>query len=307
MDEGGYDAYRVEKRFGPWENATWEATTQAATQSTRASRQATTQGPTPNRYSMRLANLTTQQVEMVRGGGWPLELLREHVDQFVIHYDVAGVSQTCFKVLHDMRNLSVHFMLDIDGTIYQTLDLKERARHATKANDRSIGIEIANMGSYTLNDSVAPLSQWYAKDDQGRTVITVPERLNGGGVRTPNFLGNPLRDDMVVGEIQGHMQRQYDYTPQQYAALIKLTAALCRIFPKIRCDYPRDPETGMLITRTLDDEFFTHYNGVLGHFHVQTNKSDPGPAFQWDLVIDGARQLLKNQPPFPSALASNSR
>jgi len=37
----------------------------------------------------------------------------------------------CFKVLHDHRDLSVHFMLDLDGTIYQTLDLKERAWHAT--------------------------------------------------------------------------------------------------------------------------------------------------------------------------------
>jgi len=34
---------------------------------------------------------------------------------------------------------------------------------------------------------------------------------------------------------------------------------------------------------------------VLGHYHIQTNKNDPGPAFQFDLVIDGARRLL--QPP----------
>jgi tyrosyl-tRNA synthetase len=45
----------------------------------------------------------------------------------------------CFKVLHDARDLSVHFMLDLDGTIYQTLDLKERAWHATTSNSRSVG------------------------------------------------------------------------------------------------------------------------------------------------------------------------
>jgi len=44
-----------------------------------------------------------------------------------MHYDVCGVSRQYFKVLHDYRGLSVHFMLDIDGTIYQTLDLNERA------------------------------------------------------------------------------------------------------------------------------------------------------------------------------------
>ena len=32
--------------------------------------------------------------------------------------------------------------------------------------------------------------------------------------------------------------------------------------------------------------------GILGHYHVQQNKVDPGPAFQWDRVVDGANELL---------------
>jgi hypothetical protein len=43
----------------------------------------------------------------------------------------------------------------------------------------------------------------------------------------------------------------------------------------------------------LPDEELERYEGVLGHFHVQRNKIDPGPAFQWDLVIDGARELIR--------------
>jgi hypothetical protein len=42
----------------------------------------------------------------------------------------------------------------------------------------------------------------------------------------------------------------------------------------------------------LSDDQLQNYQGLLGHFHVQTNKVDPGPAFQWDLVIEGARKLL---------------
>ena len=84
---------------------------------------------------------------------------------------------------------------------------------------------------------------------------------------------------------------QYDFTPQQYAALIKLTATLCKVFPNIKCDYPRDA-SGKLIAQKLPDEQLEKYEGVLGHFHVQTNKNDPGPAFQWDTVIGGARKLL---------------
>jgi hypothetical protein len=36
---------------------------------------------------------------------------------------------------------------------------------------------------------------------------------------------------------------------------------------------------------------------VLVHFHVQTNKNDPGPALQWDYVIDSARRLLNGFSP----------
>jgi hypothetical protein len=35
------------------------------------------------------------------------------------------------------------------------------------------------------------------------------------------------------------------------------------------------------------------YHGVLGHYHIQAEKSDPGPALQWDYVIGEARRLMK--------------
>jgi N-acetyl-anhydromuramyl-L-alanine amidase AmpD len=95
----------------------------------------------------------------------------------------------------------------------------------------------------------------------------------------------------VTGVVQGVSLVQYDLTPQQYAALIRLTATLAKVFPKITLDYPRDA-AGHLVPHKLADEDLAKYRGVLGHFHIQTNKTDPGPALQWDKVIDGARQLL---------------
>ena len=83
----------------------------------------------------------------------------------------------------------------------------------------------------------------------------------------------------------------YDLTPEQYDSLIKLTATLCMALPKIKCDYPKD-EQGKLITKVLPKDQFDAYQGLLGHYHVQSNKSDPGPAFQWDYVVGGARKLL---------------
>jgi N-acetyl-anhydromuramyl-L-alanine amidase AmpD len=104
-------------------------------------------------------------------------------------------------------------------------------------------------------------------------------------------VGHPARPELVRGTIQGDDLLQYDFTPEQYQALTKLTAALCKVFPKIKCDYPHDSK-GKLIPQKLPDDELQKYEGVLGHFHVQTNKNDPGPAFQWDAVIGGARRLL---------------
>jgi N-acetyl-anhydromuramyl-L-alanine amidase AmpD len=218
--------------------------------------------------------------------------LQQVVDQFVIHFDVAGTSRRCFHTLQDVRGLSVQFMLDVDGTLYQTLDLKERAWQATIANSRSIGIEIANIGAYEENAS-NPFDAWYQQTND-ETILTIPDTNGAAGILTTNFVGHPARPDPIEGNIQGKDLVQYDFTPEQYAALIKLTATLCKIFPKITCQYPTN-DSGQLITTKIPDDVLTNYEGVLGHFHIQTDKVDPGPAFQWDTVIDGARKILEQE------------
>jgi len=55
-DPGGFDAYRVERRFAPWEQADWE-------------RSKTNFGAsaTPNRYGVRANGLSREELERVRG------------------------------------------------------------------------------------------------------------------------------------------------------------------------------------------------------------------------------------------------
>ena len=176
---GGYDAYRVERRFSPFDESNWETS------------KSKVQGlTTPNRYGLRRQPLSDKEIDRVRGGGWDLPLLQRVVDQFVVHFDVSGTSRECFKTLHDLRGLSVHFMLDLDGTIYQTLDVKERAWHATTSNTRSVGIEIANVGAYGVGRE-NPLKQWYARDDDGQTRVVIPEWLGDGGLRNRTFTPRP--------------------------------------------------------------------------------------------------------------------
>lgn len=276
MDEGGYDAYRVEKHFASYEDSQWDKIKDDV--------------DSPNRYSLRYKgkHFTPEQIEQIKNGGWPLELLQDTVDQFVIHYDVCGTSETCFRVLHDMRTLSVHFMLDIDGTIYQTLDLKERGWHAGTANDRSVGIEIANMGAYPA-DKLGTLEKWYTKHEDGTVALTIPESRGDGGVRTPNFKSGPIRNELITGTINGNELNQYDLTPEQYEALIKLTATLTKVFPKMKVDYPRD-KNGEHIYNELTEEQAAEFQGILGHYHVIKRKVDPGPAFQWDYLLDEVKK-----------------
>ena len=250
----------------------------------------TTGNPPARRYNSRFSD---EQLKATQGIVTPA-LLRGKVDEFVLHFDVCGISRQCFRVLQQ-RGLSVHFMLDVDGTIYQTLDLQERAWHATSSNNRSVGIEIANIGAYDVTQKKTPLAEWYRKEPGGGTRLVIPAALGGSkSIRTPGFIGHPARDQAITGQIQGENLRMYDLTPQQYDSLIKLTATLCSTFPKITCDYPRGSD-GKLITRRLPDAQLAGYQGILGHYHVQTDKTDPGPALQWDTVIDGARAIIRNK------------
>ena len=64
-----------------------------------------------------------------------------------------------------------------DKKQYGKLDLKERAWQATKSNDRSIGIEIANIGCYAIDSKNVEvgknptLRQWYKEDQEGKGVM----------------------------------------------------------------------------------------------------------------------------------------
>ncbi len=271
-DPGGYDAYRETCFFVP----------------DRVMPSSKTYRGGPKRYGVRNPG-EGEIARRVREKGWTLENLRDFVHLFVIHYDACGTSKRCFRVLHDGRGLSVHFMLDLDGTIYQTLDLRERARHAGLYNSRSIGIEIANIGAYADGER---LEKWYRRDGDGRLRVVLPADDESEGIRTPGFVARPARQELVEGEIHGKRFRQYDYTPEQYEALARLTAALHRIFPLIRLDAPRDEE-GRVRTDVLSRTEILSFGGLVGHLHISSRKIDPGPAFDWEGVLRNARRIYR--------------
>ncbi len=296
LDPGGFDAYRTDRRFASLTDRKWKRTVEEM-QAGKIEFVTKPQETSPDRYGLRFESsieqqFTPEQIEQVRGGGWALDLLRDKIDQFVLHFDVCGTSAQCFYVLHDRRGLSVHFMLDVDGTIYQTLDIKERAWQATKSNDRSIGVEIANIGAYPIDNRSQTLQKWYTKGQDDQTYLIFPANIRGREAFLERKL-RPRRNEPVIGSIRGKQYQQYDFTSQQYDSLIKLSAALCDIFPSLKPDAPRTPE-GRVIDRTLSDEQWASFSGILGHYHVQESKTDPGPAMDWEYLLTETKKQLNH-------------
>jgi len=223
-----------------------------------------------------------------KGSASPAELAA-FVDLFVLHYDVCGTSELCFRVLQDERHLSVHFLLDLDGTIYQTLDLADQAWHAAYANPRSVGVEIASIGAWAPGDErgEAYFNEWYLEGNLG-TFVTLPERYGDGGQRTGRGIFPAASGGRKRGEVHGQVLEQYDFTEAQADSLAALTAALHRALPGIALDVPRDA-LGEPRWDALDEQEYAAWGGLLGHYHLGTYKVDPGPAMDWERLLRAAR------------------
>ncbi len=185
-----------------------------------------------------------------------LDELQSHVSQLVLHFDGCVNSRSCFKSMHNRPRpsgegcgLSAHFMIDADGTIYQTLDIVERAYHAEEANSDSIGVEICNRGRVDR-------SEWPKLPADYRT--------------------RPTREVVINGD----QHEAYEFRPEQYDAIVALTRTLLRVFPKIK---PIIPEAnGQPIMDTLSDPLA--FAGIMGHLHIEKKKWDPG-ALDWQRIL----------------------
>lgn len=176
------------------------------------------------------------------------------VNLFVLHWDGCTSARQCFHVLLE-RGLSVHLMLDGDGTVYQALDLAEaNAWHAGAVNERSIGIEIQNPVHVHRN-------KWQK-----------PERAL---VREPGVHGAPAYQHL-------------DFYDIQKKRVVELAEVLCERFGIPRA-LPREGsgEVGRALAAT-------DFRGVCGHYHVSKSKPDPGLAL-WPALEAAFREPPPNK------------
>ena len=144
-------------------------------------------------------------------------------------------------------------MLDVDGTIYQSLDLKERAWHATNANSRSIGIEIANIGAYPLKDTQRTGEVVSNRVRTARFASSIPETAKSSRFLPPESSCDRAATSWWWATIQGEKLQQYDFTPQQYDALDQADGHALQDFSEDSSAITRATLRAALITKTLTE------------------------------------------------------
>lgn len=162
---------------------------------------------------------------------------------FVNHWDVCLSSRSCQSVL-DKRGISVHFLIDNDGTIYQTMDMQHGAWHAgsERANRASVGVEISNAYYPKYQD-------WYVK--------------RGFGER-------PIVEDAWVHH--NKLEPFLGFYPEQIEALKALWEAIHKA-TGIPYETPLS-QFGNTSTQYEQDVTYGKFSGFVSHYHVSKRKID---------------------------------
>jgi len=200
-------------------------------------------GKLPRPYTKRYS---TRPMLRRYGMNPPIEAVKAAIKQFVIHHDGCSSADMCFSVLQNERGLSCHFLIDNDGTIYQTIDLALMAYHAAEWNTASIGVEFCNRGDAKKEPN------YYSSGKYG------PKR------------------DVKPCKINGHTILAFDFTPQQKESMVNLGRALQRILPNLPAEFPQS-SAGVQSWDTMPTNASFRFSGYIGHYHLTQQKWDPGP------------------------------
>ena len=161
----------------------------------------------------------------------------------VTHWDAALSAKSCYNILKK-REISSHFVIDNDGTIYQMVDTQHTCWHAGNraVNNCSIGIDFSN-AYYTKYQDV------YVKRGHGHRPVLKNSKVHG----------RKLKDHLGYYPIQ----------IQAYKALLKSLAD----YYNIPLECPTDND-GKLLTAVSREARTAKYEGVVCHYHITNRKID---------------------------------
>ena len=176
---------------------------------------------------------------------------------FVNHWDASLSAASTTRIL-DRRNLSVHFCIDNDGTIFQLVDMQHAAKHAGRANRKSVGVEISN--AYYLK-----YQRTYKRRGFGERPVIRDATVHG--VKLPPFTG---------------------FYPVQIEALKALWVAVSEA-TDIPLECPLD-ENNELVTRVDARCVQGTFEGFINHYNLSRKKIDCA-----GLELDKLLQEIKDE------------
>ena len=162
---------------------------------------------------------------------------------FVNHWDVCLNSRSCNDVLN-RRGISVHFLIDNDGTIYQTMDMQHGAWHAgtSRVNRASVGVEITN--------AYYPKYQnWYERNGHGERPVVEGAWVHGS--KLDPFLG---------------------FYPVQLEAAKALWEAVGSV-TNVELQTPLS-QFEKTETKYIQDVVYGKFAGIVSHYHCSKRKID---------------------------------
>ena len=186
----------------------------------------------------------------------------------VLHHTVGGSALSTFNwwQKYDPKRIATAFIIERDGTIYEVFNFRYWAFHlglkgTGGAHDRrSIGIEIASEGGLIEADG-----KLYCFDRISPRTEFTDQHYDCGYIWRGSY-------------------RYFDaYASEQIDAVIELLNYLCDTLNAPR-QTPRDH-------LSYDPELYD-FEGIIGHHHMRSDKSDIHPGFDWDRLVDECKLNL---------------
>lgn len=172
------------------------------------------------------------------------------IDLVILHDSRTHTAREAFNNLA-RRHKSTHFVVDYDGTVYQTLDLGWEADHTdiSSVDRRSVSVDLVN----PVTTERPPMHE--GADEAHRRPLS-------------NFV-----------HIHGREHQHWGYTKAQWTSMLALIEGLVARLPALTPDLPLT-EGGEVVMTSLPAHAES-FKGVLGHLHVSRRALDPGAGFDW--------------------------
>jgi N-acetyl-anhydromuramyl-L-alanine amidase AmpD len=184
-------------------------------------------------------------------------------DLIVLHFTAGQSARSAFDAWRaDSTRVATAFIVDVDGTIYETFPPAKWAHHlgvkgGTAQDKRSIGVELANVGPLKVSLTDPQILNWWPSGF-GKAWCRLEEtaRYVKATYRGADFFAS--------------------FPEAQTRAAAQLVHRLCDEFSIPRALPPKSKRM------EHDAAFFSSFQGVAAHHNFRSDKWDTGPAFDWN-------------------------